>query len=122
MLGIVGMHGLVLGAGTTTAHHATPPAAVMAADPATAPVGSHSHDADAAASSSTSPSDEDDGSGASAIALCIALLLALAGGAGGVRRTTWVATLDRMTALLTPPAAPLLRNRAPVPRFTVMRC
>lgn len=111
MLGIVGMHGLVLGSGTTAAHHAASAPVVAAADPGATTTGPHA----------SHPDDADEG-GASAIALCIALMLALAAGAAGARRTTWVSALGRMAPRLALPSAPLLRDRTPVPRFTVMRC
>ncbi|HSJ19442.1 MAG TPA: DUF6153 family protein [Nocardioidaceae bacterium] len=108
MLGVVGMHGLAATGGTPAAHHVwattTAAASARAAD--------HVH-------TSTTPADDE---GATALALCMALLLALAGAVRAGRRTTWVAQLDRGSPPLPLPFPPVLRDRSPVPRFTVMRC
>lgn len=122
VLGIIGMHGLVLGAGTTAAHHGLP----AAAPAATAAVDEMAHHSWPIPSSTSEASTMSDGGGeedaASAIALCMALLLAFVVGLAGARRTTWVSLLDRLSPRQALPEAPLLRDRTPVPRFTVMRC
>lgn len=125
VVGIVGMHGLVLGAGTTATHH------VPASAPATAPAGHAAVDhtahhvgptTPADPLSSTTVQDHGDQTSGSAVALCVALLLSLVVGVAFVRRTTWSSALDRSAPRLVLPSAPLLRDRTPVPRFTVMRC
>lgn len=136
LLGIVGMHGLVLG-GTASAHHGSAPVVQVPAPDAPAPdvLGHAGHAQDtsamagtaaAATPSSPVPADAvdggDDGGPATALALCLALLLALAVGVASVRRTTWPFLLDRLAPRLTLPAAPAVSARTPVPRFTVMRC
>jgi hypothetical protein len=109
MLGVVGMHGLAATGGTPAAHHAW--ATTTAAT--SAPAADHVH-------TSATPADDDEG--ATALALCMALLLALAGAVRAGRRTTWVSQLDRGSPRLPLPLPPVLRDRSPVPRFTVMRC
>jgi hypothetical protein len=118
VLGIVGMHGLVLGGGTTAAHHASSPAPLTSTvlDEAGPDAGHHTGPLTAATG------DHDDETDAGALALCMALLLALAVGVAGARRTTWVSLLDRLDPRQALPDAPLLRDSTPVPRFTVMRC
>lgn len=123
VLGIVGMHGLVLGAGTTATHHGLP----AAAPAATAVVDEMAHHSWPVPTSTTTeattmPDGGGDEDAASAIALCMALLLAFVVALAGVRRTTWVSLLDRLSPRQALPEAPLLRDRTPVPRFTVMRC
>jgi hypothetical protein len=123
VLGIVGMHGLVLGAGTTAAHHGLPTAVPAAA----AAVDDTAHHSWPMTSSTTSEAPTmSDGGGdedsTTAIALCMALLLAFVVVLAGARRTTWVSLLDRLSPRQVLPEAPLLRARTPVPRFTVMRC
>ena len=104
VLGVVGMHALGMTGCTTTAHHV----------PVAAPAASSMHvDADHG-------HDHETGSGP--FMLCVALLLALVVTAIGGRRTTWVALLDRPAQSLMLPVPPVLRERTPVPRFTVMRC
>lgn len=131
LLGIVGMHGLVLG-GTASAHHGSAPVAQVAAPDVPGYAG-HAHHtsamagtAAAATPASPVPADAvdggDDGGTTTALALCLALLLALAVGVASVRRTTWPFLLDRLAPRLTLPAAPVVSDRTPVPRFTVMRC
>ena len=107
MLGVVGMHGLAAIGGTPAAHHAWATTTVATS----APAADHVH-------TSTAPVDDD----ATVIALCMALLLALAGAVWAGRRTTWVSQLDRGSPRLSLPLPPVLRDRSPVPRFTVMRC
>jgi hypothetical protein len=109
MLGVLGMHGLAAVEGTPAGHHGTP--VVVAAAP-TADAGHAGHASDAG---------HDEG-GAGALALCLALLLALAGTVRAGRRTTWVFLLDRQPRRAALPLPPALRDSAPVPRFTVMRC
>jgi hypothetical protein len=107
LLGVVGMHGLAAIGGTPAPHHASATTTVATS----APASDHVH-------TSTSVEDED----ATALALCMALLLALAGAVWAGRRTTWVSLLDRGSPRLALPLPPVLRDTAPVPRFTVMRC
>lgn len=122
VLGIVGMHGLVAGAGGATGgHHAWPPA-TSAPTVSSASSGAAVFAGDHAAHAVPSTVEHDDGSGSVALALCIWLLAGLAIGVAGARRTTWVRALDRVLSRLTLPPAPVLRERTPVPRFTVMRC
>lgn len=121
VLGIAGMQGLVLG-GTAVGHHPWHSAhaighVVHAVPPA---AGSHTEESVPVTGEGVGPVTDDRVS--STVALCVALLLAIALGFAGVRRTTWVATLGRPAPRPAPPAAPLLRTWAPVPRFTVMRC
>lgn len=120
VLGIVGMHGLVFVGGTTAAHHSWPTTSV-------AGIG-HDH-ATASSAPSVMPDvpeshagDEGDEGEATVLALCMVLLLALVLVAAGPRRTTWVALLDRLVPRVSMPVAPVLRDRTPVPRFTVMLC
>lgn len=108
--GIVGMHGLSAGA----AHAVHPEEQVARSASATATTAHHTLPAPTG--------DEDSTHDASLVMLCVVMVLALALGMTGLRRTTWVASLARARARLTLPAAPLLRDRTPVPRFTVMRC
>jgi hypothetical protein len=108
MLGVVGMHGLAATGGTPAGHHAVAPTTVATSSPAA----DHVH-------TSTAPVDEER---TTALALCLALLLALAGAVRAGRRTTWVSLLDRGSPRLPLPLPPVLRDRSPVPRFTVMRC
>lgn len=123
VLGIVGMHGLVLGAGTTTTHHGLP-AAVPAATTAVDEMAHHSWPVPSTTSEAPTMPDSggDEDTTSSAIALCMALLLAFVVALAGARRTTWVSLLDRLSLRQALPKAPLLRDRTPVPRFTVMRC
>jgi hypothetical protein len=124
VLGILGMHSLVTGPGTPGAHHAPAAYAVTSAHHA-APGDAHDvmpprvapgH----ATSPHLVPAGEEEGP--STLALCMALLLAFVVAAVGVRRTTWVSLLDRTRSRMLLPLAPVLRDRTPVPRFTVMRC
>jgi hypothetical protein len=108
MLGVVGMHGLAAIEGTPAGHHTWATTTVATS----APAAEHVH-------ATAAPVDDED---ATALALCMALLLALAGAVSAGRRTTWVALLDRGSPRLSLPIPPLLRDRSPVPRFTVMRC
>lgn len=115
ILGIVGMHGLVGGSGTSSgAHHAwaAAPAASVLADAST----SSGHDHAVAAV------DRDDDGGVTALALCLVLLMALGAGLLAARAGAWPVRLRRVAARVPLPAAPLLRDASPVPRFTVMRC
>lgn len=122
VLGIIGMHGLVLGAGTTATHHG-PPAAAPAATAVVDEMAHHSWPVPLTTSEApTMPDGGGDEDATSAIALCMALLLAFVVGLAGARRTTWVSLLDRLSPRQALPEAPLLRDRTPVPRFTVMRC
>jgi hypothetical protein len=108
MLGVVGMHGLAATGGTPAGHHVVATTTVATSAPAV----DHVH-------TSTAPVDEET---TTALVLCMALLLALAGAVRAGRRTTWVSLLDRGSPRLLLPLPPVLRDRSPVPRFTVMRC
>lgn len=119
LLGVLGMHALVSPPGTPPAHHGGMASSSVGRDHA---IG---HDA------ASSPLDATGHHGdtgthrdhpCSALALCLALLLGLAVAAAGGRRTTWVSVLDRALRRLPLPLPPALRDRTPVPRFTVMRC
>lgn len=108
VLGIFGMHGLIVSCGTTTAHHdlSTAAAVMHAQEPS-------GHEA-------TAPAEHGDGE--AVLVLCIALLMVLVVVAVGGRRTTWVSVLDRARSRTPLPLPPVLRDATPVPRFTVMRC
>lgn len=121
VLGIVGMHGLVTSSSTTAAHHGWVAASAVAwsspssADPTTSV---HDH-----AGVEMAPQDTGaEGDESTALALCMALLLAFGVVTLAVRRTTWVADATTHVARISLPLPPVLRDRSPVPRFTVMRC
>ncbi|HEX6248146.1 MAG TPA: hypothetical protein VFZ64_09775 [Nocardioidaceae bacterium] len=117
VLGIVGMHGLVGGSGTSAgAHHAWTAAPAAASAPAEA--GHASHDV---AGPAVMAEGDERGAG-TALALCLVLLMALGAGLLACRAGSWPVRLRRVAARVTLPAAPLLRDSTPVPRFTVMRC
>lgn len=121
VLGIVGMHGVAAGASGSAVHHAWTPTVSAVAPAVTAVDGPRVHVPAHGAAHGTVGQETEDG-GSIALALCIWLLVGLAVGVAGARRTTWVATLDRLLRRLVLPAAPVLRERTPVPRFAVMRC
>lgn len=106
VLGVVGLHALGMTGCTTAVHH------VVDAAPAASPMHVDGHHGD--------HGDHENGSGP--LLLCVALLIALVVTAVGGRRTTWVSLLDRRARSLRLPLPPVLRDGAPVPRFTVMRC
>ena len=120
VLGIVGMHGLGTSSSTTAAHHGWVAASAVAssspsfADPTTSV---HAHAGVEMASQDTGA----EGDESTALALCMALLLAF-GMTLAVRRPTWVADATTHVARIPLPVPPVLRDRSPVPRFTVMRC
>lgn len=117
VLGVFGMHGLMVSCGTATAHHAlSTAAAVMHAQE---PSGQHDATAPAPA---PGPAPADHNEGEAVLVLCIALLMVLAVVAVGGRRTTWVSVLERARSRTPLPLPPVLRDATPVPRFTVMRC
>ena len=103
VLGVVGLHALGMTGCTTAVHQ------VVDAAPAASPMHLDGHHG-----------DHENGSGP--LVLCVALLIALVVTAVGGRRTTWVSLLDRPARSLRLPLPPVLRDGAPVPRFTVMRC
>ena len=115
VLGIFGMHGLMVSCGTTTAHHD------ISAASATSDV-VHLGVVHLDGVASTVPSPVEHGHDDAVLVLCIALLLVLVAGAAGGRRTTWVSLLDRARSRTPLPLPPVLRDATPVPRFTVMRC
>ncbi|HSE09062.1 MAG TPA: DUF6153 family protein [Nocardioidaceae bacterium] len=117
VLGIVGMHALVTSAGTTAAHHSL--AASASAPVVQAELAAHEHTMSAMLSDDAG---ERDGDASTALALCVALLLAVGVVALAGRRTTWVADASTRVARIRLPSPPVLRDRSPVPRFTVMRC
>ena len=110
VLGIVGMHGLGTSSSTTAAHHG------WVAASATTSV--HDHAGVAMVSQDTGT----EGDESTALALCMALLLAFGVVTLAVRRPTWVADATTHVARIPLPLPPVLRDRSPVPRFTVMRC
>jgi hypothetical protein len=110
VLGVVGMHGLVTSSSTTAAHHG------WVAASATTSV--HDHASVEMASHDTGK----EGDESTALALCMALLLAFGVVTLAVRRSTWVADVTTHVARIPLPVPPVLRDRSPVPRFTVMRC
>lgn len=120
VLGIVGMHGLVTSSSTTAAHHGwvAAPAVASSSPSSTDPTTSvHDHAGVEMASQDTGT----EGDESTALALCMALLLAF-GVTLAVRRPTWVADATTHVARIPLPLPPVLRDRSPVPRFTVMRC
>ncbi len=124
VLGVLGMHTLVTGPGTPGAHHAPAAYAVTSAHHAMPADGHDVMPPRVAPGHVTAPhvvaAGEEEGP--STLALCMALLLAFAVATVGSRRTTWVSVLDRTRSRVLVPLAPVLRDRTPVPRFTVMRC
>lgn len=121
VLGIVGMHGLGTSSSTTAAHHGWVAASAVAssspssADPTTSV---HDHAGVEMASQDTGTEGDD----STALAMCMALLLAFGVVTLAVRRPTWVADATTHAARIPLPLPPVLRDRSPVPRFTVMRC
>lgn len=108
VLGILGMHGLTGGTGTTPAHHSgTPVHGTVVSAPAEAGHAVHG--------------EEPDG-GTTTLALCLVLLLSVGVGLLVTRTAAWPVRPYALPARLPLPAAPLLRVSTPVPRFTVMRC
>lgn len=119
LLGVLGMHGFVSSSEASASHHAWAPAAVAAqVTPDHAMHYSPGHAPAAVAVADDAPGQPDD----DALALCMALVLAIAVAAGGIRRTTWTALLDRRTVSTRTAPAPAPGPSSPVPRFTVMRC
>lgn len=115
VLGIVGMHGLVLLGGAAAVHQSGAGSGAVHASTQAGDHGGVAVDTDAPPRAETG-----EGSEGTALALCLGLLLAFAFAHLPSRRTPGISFARARR--LRPPGASRQRDRTAVPRFTVMRC
>lgn len=125
-LGLVTMHGPAVADHTSTGQHRWAPTPAAGAPVTTALLagGQAAPDVSVAAHHVTEPADDapSRGGDASALMMCMALLLAIGTAAAASRTRGHTLPARRAPRRLVLPPPPALRDRAPVPRFIVMRC